>query len=322
MPVAQLIYRVITVYYFVLLFQTSTAFAQVTEGNSNHRHPRQSDPAVVTNSTTNGESASASASPKYYLILLYIVVCGIFGCFMASFIECYRTLKRESMGLSPDEQREVDRIREQRIMVVAKKNRREILESILHCQTLEEVKKTTANLTVSEGVEKPPSLEMPPVNRPRSPSFQEESSDCLSDQDVECGAISNNRYEIKSPLQSKTSTLDLRGAYSPLAVRDDQKIEVAHEIVNEEYVKRSTTCTEANSECAICLCAYDDDDTVMFSKYCTHCFHKECILEWLQNNDVCPCCRCPTVTTMEVNSVASHILGKTTVSEAMKLYNR
>jgi hypothetical protein len=38
------------------------------------------------------------------------------------------------MGLSPDEQREVDRIREQRIMVVAKKNRREILESILHCQ--------------------------------------------------------------------------------------------------------------------------------------------------------------------------------------------
>jgi hypothetical protein len=38
------------------------------------------------------------------------------------------------MGMSTEEQHEVDRIREQRIMVVVKKKRREILESILHCQ--------------------------------------------------------------------------------------------------------------------------------------------------------------------------------------------
>jgi len=61
-------------------------------------------------------------------------VCGLLLCLAASFIECFRTLKRERMGMSTEEQHEVDRIREQRIMVVAKKKRREILESILHCQ--------------------------------------------------------------------------------------------------------------------------------------------------------------------------------------------
>jgi len=113
---------------------------------------------------------------------------------------------------------------------------------------------------------------MPPVNRLRSPSFQEESSDCLSDQDVECGTISHNRYEMRSPLQSKTSTLDLRGAYSPIGAGDDQKILAAHEIVNEEYVKRSTTCTEANSECAICLCAYGKNSLSNFGRVLWCCY--------------------------------------------------
>lgn len=88
----------------------------------------------LNNSSSTVSSKTLAVSSRYYLILLYIVVCGILICLAASFIECYRTLKREGMGLSTEEQREVDRIREQRIMVVAKKNRREILESILHCQ--------------------------------------------------------------------------------------------------------------------------------------------------------------------------------------------
>lgn len=88
----------------------------------------------MNNSTWNVSSKAPSVSTKPYLIILYIVVCGLLLCLSASFIECFRTLKRERMGMSTEEQHEVDRIREQRIMVVAKKKRREILESILHCQ--------------------------------------------------------------------------------------------------------------------------------------------------------------------------------------------
>ena len=47
--------------------------------------------------------------------------------------------------------------------------------------------------------------------------------------------------------------------------------------------------------CAICLEAYRENDRVSYSKHrnCSHAFHTECILNWLQveyRND-CPCCR-------------------------------
>lgn len=47
--------------------------------------------------------------------------------------------------------------------------------------------------------------------------------------------------------------------------------------------------------CAICLEPYQENDSVSYSKHqnCSHAFHTECILNWLQDeyrND-CPCCR-------------------------------
>lgn len=47
--------------------------------------------------------------------------------------------------------------------------------------------------------------------------------------------------------------------------------------------------------CAICLEAYQENDSVSYSKHqnCSHAFHTKCILNWLQDeyrND-CPCCR-------------------------------
>ena len=47
--------------------------------------------------------------------------------------------------------------------------------------------------------------------------------------------------------------------------------------------------------CAICLCAYDVDDSIFWSnnKECIHAFHDECILNYLQGQKKtpCPCCR-------------------------------
>jgi hypothetical protein len=47
--------------------------------------------------------------------------------------------------------------------------------------------------------------------------------------------------------------------------------------------------------CAICLCPYDEGDTVTWSpqKKCQHAYHSECIEEWLarKENLACPCCR-------------------------------
>lgn len=49
--------------------------------------------------------------------------------------------------------------------------------------------------------------------------------------------------------------------------------------------------------CAICLCAYENEDSVTYSphEYCQHCFHTECIVQWLakKQDGVCPVCRQP-----------------------------
>jgi len=47
------------------------------------------------------------------------------------------------------------------------------------------------------------------------------------------------------------------------------------------------------SHCAICLDAYKDGDMVCTSNNpeCGHRFHRECMEDWLQKHEECPCCR-------------------------------
>lgn len=62
--------------------------------------------------------------------------------------------------------------------------------------------------------------------------------------------------------------------------------------------------------CSICLDDYDEGDTIVKSKYCTHYFHRECITQWLEREKSdykCPCCRNHMVTTDELREAASRI---------------
>lgn len=45
--------------------------------------------------------------------------------------------------------------------------------------------------------------------------------------------------------------------------------------------------------CSICLADFDSEDAVLQSKTCSHQFHQQCILDWLErnHNTDCPCCR-------------------------------
>ena len=43
--------------------------------------------------------------------------------------------------------------------------------------------------------------------------------------------------------------------------------------------------------CAICLSEYEHGEAIRRSSHCNHVYHDKCILDWLETNLECPCCR-------------------------------
>lgn len=44
-------------------------------------------------------------------------------------------------------------------------------------------------------------------------------------------------------------------------------------------------------ECAVCLCEFEDGETLRFIPKCDHVFHPDCIDAWLSSHTTCPVCR-------------------------------
>ena len=61
---------------------------------------------------------------------------------------------------------------------------------------------------------------------------------------------------------------------------------------NEDYFGISDT-RDRGTACDICLLEYQVGDAVAWSPNpdCTHCFHKDCVLDWLVRKPTCPNCR-------------------------------
>jgi len=72
--------------------------------------------------------------------------------------------------------------------------------------------------------------------------------------------------------------------------------------------------------CPVCLSGYKKGDMLIVSKYCTHAFHKDCILEWLEKHDECPVCRTAMVTDSEMSRAATSLIGKTRMYRAVASY--
>jgi hypothetical protein len=72
--------------------------------------------------------------------------------------------------------------------------------------------------------------------------------------------------------------------------------------------------------CPICLGGYKKGDMLSASKHCPHMFHKECILEWLEQHAECPLCRVKMITDNEMNQAATSLVGKTRMYRAVEAY--
>lgn len=86
--------------------------------------------------------------------------------------------------------------------------------------------------------------------------------------------------------------------------------------VTSEYTFDDDSTTGDNV-CPICLCGYKKGDMLVVSNHCTHCFHKDCILEWLEKHDDCPICRVNMVTDSEMSRAATSLVGKTRMYRAV-----
>ena len=47
----------------------------------------------------------------------------------------------------------------------------------------------------------------------------------------------------------------------------------------------------AQTSCSICLSEFEEQEEVVKLPICNHCFHKECIKQWLETQIICPYCR-------------------------------
>ncbi len=66
----------------------------------------------------------------------------------------------------------------------------------------------------------------------------------------------------------------------------------------------------------------DEGDILIASKHCSHLFHKDCILEWLEKHETCPVCRVDMVTDSEMNQAATSIVGRTRMYVAVESITR
>ncbi|KAL0428741.1 UNVERIFIED_CONTAM: putative RING-H2 finger protein ATL21A [Sesamum radiatum] len=75
---------------------------------------------------------------------------------------------------------------------------------------------------------------------------------------------------------------------SPAAGLDDSSIETYRKIILGE----SRRLPGPNGvTCPICLADYHPNDTIRCIPECEHCFHSDCIDEWLRMQNTCPVCR-------------------------------
>ena len=106
---------------------------------------------------------------------------------------------------------------------------------------------------------------------------------------------------------STEATMDSTEAASPTNTSAENEEEPALYIDDDD---------DDEHMCCICLAEYQEGCQVMHSSTCSHMFHYDCCMEWLQQqHDQCPYCRVEIMTATAMREAAVTVLGQARVDQ-------
>ncbi|CAN1223377.1 Putative RING-H2 finger protein ATL69 [Linum perenne] len=109
------------------------------------------------------------------------------------------------------------------------------------------------------------------------------TSHVLDDQDV---IVHDYRYQLHHQLRRHNSSSEVSAEV--VAGLDPPTIDSLPKIVVGESRRLPRP---NNGPCSICLAEYSPNDTLRCIPDCNHCFHADCVDEWLKMTATCPLCR-------------------------------
>lgn len=115
-------------------------------------------------------------------------------------------------------------------------------------------------------------------------SLQEYEGQITDDEIIDRVTINISNHVLQAMAQGSTFGIELENTSSS-----------AQNVPNNISVIPELTCeSKLDTDCGICLCPIEKDDkfrALPCSETHNHCFHTECVDEWLKNHSTCPTCR-------------------------------
>eukprot|EP00978_Attheya_sp_CCMP212_P044785 scaffold322746_cov59-Attheya_sp.AAC.3 len=147
-------------------------------------------------------------------------------------------------------------------------------------------------------------------------SVENQDSETINeDKDIEAAVVPANEtaaeateeYLTEKEPKDETAAEATEEDVTEKEPKDETAVEATEEDLTEKEPKDDA---QHKLICAICIADYEEGEMVATGTTCSHLFHTECLLDWLDKHDACPYCRKDMVTAEEMKSAAEIVLSK------------
>lgn len=125
----------------------------------------------------------------------------------------------------------------------------------------------------------------------------------LDDVDIEASVKESKSSEVKTEGIGDEESIEKVDS-------DHERAQDLEAQAGEDISEESHDGMDLTRVCCICLVPYEEDCKVMTGFSCSHMYHHECCMEWLQKHDHCPYCRTEMMSPAQFRQAAKDALGE------------